>query len=278
MSKTTDSIVGAGLGFRYPHAQEILRTQPDVAWFEVITENLWTDSPLHHDLVARLRDVYPVVFHGVGMNLGGASGVCSDYLKRLKVLKDRYEPQWVSDHLCWTAADGSVSHDLLPLPFTDAALSTITANIQRVQDELQEQILVENITYYHQFEHADYNEWEFIKEVCQSAGCALLLDVNNLYINSQNFGFDPHEFLAGISTLDIKQVHLAGHQMSSPMIIDSHSQPTAPVVWQLYKDSLAVFGGVPTNCEWDQDLPDFGVLASEHSLIRDALQGFDDEH
>lgn len=272
MTIQNSQILGAGIGFRYPHADDVLNNKPKVGWFEILTENLWTPAKLHHDIVTNLRSNYPLVFHGIGMNLGSTSGVSDDYLLRLTELIQTYQPTWVSDHLCWTAVDGQQSHDLLPLPFNQESIEIVSANINRVQEALKQEILVENITYYHQFEESQLTEWEFISEVCKVSGCSLLLDVNNLYLNSQNQGYDPDHFLSGIDPKKVKQIHLAGHEVREELIIDTHSTPVSKATWSLYQKSLGFFGKIPTNIEWDQDLPDFKILLAECQSIASYLE------
>ncbi|HET9870517.1 MAG TPA: DUF692 domain-containing protein, partial [bacterium] len=200
---------------------------------------------------------------GVGMNLGSTDPLDLPYFTRLKALVDRYQPEWVSDHLCWIGAGGLQSHDLLPLPFTREALAHTASRIRRVQDLLGRRILIENLSGYLQFANAEMSEWEFVRGVAEAADCDLLLDVNNVYVNSENLRFDPIEYLNAIPVERVKQMHLAGHLRSDGILIDDHGSPVADEVWDLYRHAVGRFADVPTLIEWDLNIPEFDVLFAE---------------
>jgi uncharacterized protein (UPF0276 family) len=191
------SFEGFGLGLRPPHYPEFLGGQVPVDFVEVISENFMVKGGKPLNVLAAIRERYPVALHGVSMSIGSADGIKLDYLHRLKALADRVQPLWVSDHLCWTGLEGFNSHDLLPLPYTEEALRVVCANIRLAQDVLERPLLLENPSTYLQFADDELSEWAFLAEVCRRTGCFLLLDVNNVYVSATNHGFDPSAYLAG---------------------------------------------------------------------------------
>ncbi len=259
--------VAAGIGLRAPHIMRVLAEHPSVAWLETHSENVFTAGGPFHDALGLIRRDYPLSLHGVGLSLGSADGLDAAHLNRLREVVHRYQPDLVSEHLCWGAVGGWHSNDLLPLPFTEEALRLVVARIGQVQDALGRQILVENVSTYLRFEGGDYTEWEFVAEAVRRSGCGLLCDVNNIYVNSVNHGFDPQVYLRAMPRSAIQEIHLAGFtrkdNLAVPLLIDSHSRRVAPDVWDLYADAIALFGPVPTLIEWDQDIPELEVLLDE---------------
>lgn len=258
-----DTIAGAGLGLRSPHYSHILDTLPAVPWFEILIDNFLQDATLPHRTLERIRSHYPVVFHGVGMNLGSADPLHEGYFARLKELKDRYQPSWISDHLCWTGVSGTYANDLLPLPFNEATINFLVSKIVEAQERLGTYILIENLSSYVLLPGAECSEWEFLVEVAKRSGCYLLLDVNNVYVNSVNFEFDPKNYLEAIPRELVKQFHLAGHLRTDTLIIDSHGDKVCGAVWELYQLALQRFGKVPTLLEWDTNIPEFNLVWEE---------------
>jgi uncharacterized protein (UPF0276 family) len=265
-------IKGAGLGLRSRHLSRILETRPDVPWFEVLADNYMNPGVVPHRALEKVRSQYPVVFHGVGMNLGSTDPLDLNYLKNLSELIDRYQPEWVSDHLCWIGAEGLQTHDLLPLPFTQEAVRHTAERIKRVQDLLKRRILIENLSGYLQFAQAEMEEWEFVAAVAGAADCDLLLDVNNVFVNSENLRFDPARYLESIPVDRVKQMHLAGHLRSDGLLIDNHGAPIAEEVWNLYRAAVERFQGVPTLIEWDLNIPEFDVLYAESKKAQSILE------
>jgi hypothetical protein len=253
-AKTT--LTGCGIGLRKEHFDRVLEEKPDVPFFEVISENFLISGgrPLH--VLDRVRENYPVALHGVSMNLGSADALDTGYLARLKALIDRVEPAVVSDHLCWTGLAGLNSHDLLPLPFTEAA----------AQDVLGRRLLVENVSTYVFYRASEMTEADFLTAVVREADCHLLLDVNNLYVNARNHGFDAAEALNAIPRDRVRQFHLAGHEDHGDVLIDTHDHPVADEVWALYRKAVRRFGAQPTLLEWDANVPDLEVLLQEACL------------
>lgn len=262
----------SGIGLRTPHYREVLATLPDVGWFEVHSENYFGDGgqPLHY--LERIRADYPVSLHGVGMSLGSVDAFDRDHLRRLKALIARTEPGLVSEHLCWSAVDGRHVNDLLPLPYTEEALDVVCAHVDEAQEFLGRQILVENVSSYLQYAHSTLDEWDFVAEVAARSGCAILLDVNNIYVSACNHGFDARRYLRTIPAQSVAEIHLAGFDRLDDLLIDTHGTRVCDDVWALYRDAIVRFGRVPTLIEWDTDIPSLSVL-QEEAATADRIAG-----
>lgn len=255
--------LGFGLGLRVPHYEDLLREPQRVDWLEIISENFMVPGgrPLHY--LARLRERYPMVMHGVSLSIGSVDELDRDYLRQLRALIDRVQPAWVSDHLCFTGTGGHNLHDLLPLPYTEEALRHVAARVQQVQDLLGRRILLENVSSYVNFRSSEMSEWEFLAELAQRADCLLLLDVNNIYVSSHNHGFDPLEYLRAMPAARIQQLHLAGHSRQGELLIDTHDAPVPLPVWALYAEACAHFGEVSAMIERDAEIPPLAELLGE---------------
>ncbi|HET6586638.1 MAG TPA: DUF692 domain-containing protein [Oleiagrimonas sp.] len=267
--------VHAGIGLRAPHMARIQHERPRIAWLETHSENLFAPGGPFQDAMQAIRADYPLSLHGVGLSLGSADHLNVAHLKRLRELVDHYQPELVSEHLCWGAIGGWHSNDLLPLPFTEEALHLIVSHIDQVQDALGRQILVENVSTYLRFSGGDYNEWEFVAEAVRRSGCGLLCDVSNIYVNSVNHGFDPLVYLDAMPCEAIKEIHLAGFtrkdDLPVPLLIDSHNRRVSTAVWTLYGEAIERFGPIPTLIEWDQDIPELEVLLDEAAHAEEVL-------
>jgi uncharacterized protein (UPF0276 family) len=260
--------IGWGLGLRREHYETILNTQPNLGWLEILTENYLVDGgkPLHY--LDRIRAHYPMAMHGVSLSIGGSDAIDVDYLQRVKNLAQRIEPLWISDHLCWTGVDGSNMHDLLPLPYTEEALEHVVERVQRVQDFLGRQILLENVSSYITYAASTISEWEFLHEVAERADCLLLLDINNVYVSSVNHEFDALTYLRHLPAERICQFHLAGHTDRGDYLIDTHDQPIIQPVWDLYAAAVGLFGSVATMIERDDNIPSLDVLLDEIAIAQ----------
>jgi uncharacterized protein len=255
--------VRAGIGLRTPHLKEVREKLPPVSWFEVHSENYFVSGGPALAVLERLRQHYPLSLHGVGMSLGGADGLDPDHLRRLKALVERIQPAAISEHLCWSAVGGRWLNDLLPLPYSREALDGVCRHVDQVQETLGRGILVENVSSYLRFLPEDMPEWVFMAEVARRTGCGLLLDVNNIHVSACNHGLSTADFLAGIPVAAVAEIHLAGFEEVDGLLVDTHSRPVHPAVWDLYQAALRRFGPVPTLIEWDQDMPGFEVLLAE---------------
>ena len=256
--------------------QAFLQGRPDAAWLEVHSENYFAAGGRAVSELDQVRRDYPLSLHGVGLSLGSADPLDREHLASLKRAVERYAPALVSEHLCWTSAGGSHFHDLLPLPYTDEALTHVAGRIAEVQEHLGRPILIENVSSYLEFEHSAMPEWDFLREVAARAGCGILLDVNNIYVNAVNHGFDPRRYIDAIPSKDVQEIHLAGHlekQMEgSELLIDTHDRPVKQAVWELYGYALKTLGPKPTLIEWDSALPELNVLLAEARKAEDLLR------
>ncbi len=276
-ARGTDPIpTSAGIGLRAPHYQAVLETRPHIGWLEVHSENYFGAGgpPLYY--LEQLRGHYPLSLHGVGLSLGSTDALNQQHLEKLKVLIARFEPGLVSEHLSWGSVEGRYLNDLLPLPFTEEALSHVVERIEQTQDELGRQILIENVSSYLRFRHSTLPEWEFLVEVAKRADCGLLLDVNNIYVNARNHGFDPEEYLHAIPADRVREIHLAGFAINrypqGEVLIDHHGAPVANAVWTLYRQALERLGPVPTLIEWDTEIPPLAVLTEEAHKAKRLLE------
>ena len=232
-------------------------------WFEAVTENFMDTGGRPLSVLTEIRGRYPVALHGVSMSIAGCDPLDKEYLKKLKELTERIEPFVVSDHLCWTGVDGENLHDLLPLPFTEEAMKHVARRVNEVQEFLGRPILLENASTYVTFKHSQVPEWDFLREVARRSGCGILLDLNNIYVNSVNHRFDAFRYLEAIPPSMVGQFHLAGHTDKGAYLFDTHSAAVVPAVWKLYEKALRLYGRVSTLIEWDEDIPDFARLSGE---------------
>ncbi|MES9930413.1 MAG: DUF692 domain-containing protein, partial [Candidatus Thiodiazotropha sp. 6PDIVS] len=235
----------------------------------VISENYMVEGgkPLHY--LNRIRELYPIMMHGVSLSIGSIEPLDYSYLKKLKALIGWVEPMWFSDHLCWTGINKLNMHDLLPLPYTEEAIDHVVERITRVQDYLGRQMLLENVSSYISYSESQLSEWEFLAEVVERADCLLLLDINNIYVSAYNHNFDPHTYLQAMPSERIYQIHLAGHTQEENLIIDTHDHPIADPVYELYADAIQRFGHVSTMIERDDNIPPLAELLCELERVRE---------
>jgi len=264
---------GVGVGLRPTHYQEILkRSDLKVDWFEAISENYMDSEGRPIKVLSQVRERFSVALHGVSYSVGTAQDTDSDrrrnYLKRLKKLVDRIDPFIVSDHLCWTGLPGENLHDLLPLPYTEESLIQVVENVQLAQDFLDRQFVLENPSTYFQYSESAISEPDFFREIVKRTGCGLLLDVNNVYVNSVNHRFDPKDYINSFPLESVVQIHLAGHTDTGEFLFDTHSRPVIDAVWDLYVYTLKIKSDIPVLIEWDEDIPEFSVLEKEAEKAR----------
>jgi uncharacterized protein len=271
-----DVPAAAGIGLRFPHHQAVLETRPDVDWLEAHTENYMGGGPTIRTLEAIRRD-YPISLHGVGLSLGGADGLDSAHLERIREVARCIEPGLVSEHLSWSIVAGTYLADLLPLPLTEEALELVCRHVEQTQSFLQRRILLENPSSYLRYEHSTIPEWDFIAAVARRTGCGILCDVNNIFVSACNHGWDASTYLGALPADAIGEIHLAGHTLKQfeggqILRIDDHGSCVAPQVWTLYAQALARFGPVPTLLEWDTNLPRLDVLLAEAAQAAELLE------
>jgi uncharacterized protein (UPF0276 family) len=260
---------------RSPHVARVRAEQPLLGWLEVHSENYFVDGgPAIAALEAVRRD-YPISLHGVGLSLGSADALDVGHVARLKHLVSRIDPGAVSEHLCWSRVDGRHLNDLLPLPFTEEALALVCDRVDAVQTALGRTLLVENVSAYVRFDDDAMSEWEFVAAVARRSGCKLLFDVNNIYVNAVNHGFDASAYVAAIAGDAVAEIHLAGFDANGDCLIDTHGTRVSPPVWDLYRAAIARFGPKPTLIEWDTDIPPLEILLDEAAHAQTILETCD---
>lgn len=266
--------VGVGLrGVHMAHVRENAeKLAKKIGWLEVHSENYYAQGGPSINNLIEIRKTFPISLHSVGNALGSAAGVDLEHLRKLKNLIEIIDPFLVSDHISWGMVDKKHLNDLLPLPYTKAALQVITDNVSQMQDFLKREILVENPSTYLAFKNPEMDEAEFINKLCKASGCKLLLDVNNIYVSSENNSeFDAKEYLHKLDKKIVKEMHLAGHskneifdgKKNKKILIDTHNDLVCREVWELFKIAAKNFSGTATLIEWDQDFPEFDVLLDE---------------
>jgi uncharacterized protein len=275
MSALTALPLSAGIGLRAPHVTRVRAERPALGWLEVHSENYFVDGGPAIAALETIRRDYPIALHGVGLSLGSADALDAGHLASLKHLVNRIDPAAVSEHLCWSRVDGRHLNDLLPLPLTEEALALVCERVDAVQDALGRTVLVENVSAYVRFDDDAMSEWDFVAAVAHRTGCNLLFDVNNVYVNAVNHGFDANDYLAAIPADAVAEIHLAGFDASGMCLIDTHGSPVADPVWALYRAAIARFGPKPTLIEWDTDLPPLEILLGEAAKAQTILETCD---
>jgi uncharacterized protein (UPF0276 family) len=254
---------GVGIGLRIPHYRHIFDRKPVVDWFEIISENFMVDGGRPLAVLDQILERYRVVQHGVSMYFGSAEPLNREHLRRLKTLVKRTRTPWLSDHLCWGSVDGRYTHDLLPMPYTFEAAEVTARKIRDARDFLEVPIAVENVSSYAEFHVSEMTEWEFLNEVVERADCGILLDVNNIYVSSQNHDFDPLEYLNAVPPERVAQIHVAGHSKYEKYILDTHDHAVIDPVWKLYEHAIGRAGVTATLLEWDDRIPSFDEVHAE---------------
>lgn len=256
----------AGIGLRAPHYEDILELHSAIGWIEVHPENYFGGG-IHRHYLSKARELYPLSFHAVGLSLGSDQPVNDAHLQQIKDLINIYEPFQVSDHASWSASGNAHLNDLLPLPYTKKTLDRLCTNVDHVQTVLGRRILVENPSTYVSFAIDEMSEPEFMNELARRTGCGILLDVNNIYVQSRNHNFDPYDYINTIEADHVSELHLAGHIEKqcgdTTMLIDTHNHYICTDVWALYEHTINRMSTIPTLIEWDSDLPAFKDLAGE---------------
>ncbi len=264
--------LGFGLGLRPKHYRDILDGDPQVDWFEVISENYMIGGGQPLAILDQIAERYPVVMHGVSLSIASTAPFDEEYLDGLNALAKRVRPKWISDHLCWTGVHGVNLHDLLPFPYTREALDHVVARVDYVQERIGRPLCLENVSTYVQFGQSEMTEWEFISELTRRTGCWLLFDVNNVYVSAFNHGYDARAFLNGIPADRVIQFHLAGHSDMTNYIVDTHDHPVRGEVWDLYEAALERFGPVSTMIERDDNIPPLADMMDELAHARSLAQ------
>ena len=277
MKRSDFPILGYGVGLRRQHYGHVLEQRPNVDWFEVISENFMVAGGRAIEVLEGVRANYPIAMHGVSMSIGSTDQLNRDYLRQLRELARRFEPAWISDHLCWTGVGGRNLHDLLPLPYTDEAVRHVVERIRQVQEMLERPILIENVSSYMAFEDSTMSEWEFISTIANEADCGILLDINNIFVSAFNHRFDANVYIDAVPAERIVQYHLAGHSDHGTHLLDTHDHPVRDEVWALYQRAARRFGAVSAIVEWDDHIPEFAELAAIGYRARDIFNADETE-
>ena len=258
--KTTSLL---GLNLRLEYIDALLETRPRLSCLEVIAENFFTPGA-HHQKLEKLRADYELTLHCLGMNIGGVDSIDTDYLKKIAELRDKFAPRHISDHFSIERHNGICFHDLLPFPFNAESLRNVSTRVAHIQDFLQESLVLENLSYYVEFNSSNMTEVEFINAVMQDTGARLLLDLNNLWVNEQNLGHSTQDFLNALDWQQVAQVHLAGAETQDMLHIDTHGADVPPQVLQLLHSCKAKLA--PTTLliyERDNNLPPWQMLLND---------------
>lgn len=281
--RTPQAMSGAvGIGWRQPHYDPLLQMLPPLGFLEVHSENFFAAGGAPLAVLMAGRAHYPVSLHGVGLSLGSACGLDEGHLDRLAALVERVEPLRVSEHASFARvqSQGDVLHasDLLPIEFSQTSLDLMVEHVQRVQERLGRQILVENLSAYLAWDSQDMAETEFFNQLTRRSGCGLLLDVNNLVVNARNRGADKFEaalqaqaWVDAIRVGSVGEIHLAGHAELPGIVIDDHGSRVSTEVWQVYIHALAKLGPIPSLIEWDCNLPALELLLGEVAIARQLM-------
>ena len=261
----------AGVSLKPQHYETILATHPEIGFFEVHAENYMGAGGPPHRYLETIRADYPLSIHGVGLSIGSSETLDPEHLERLHRLVSRYEPGLVSEHLAWSTHGGCFLNDLLPLPYMQSTLALVCAHVDEVQTKLRRPILLENPSTYVRFAHSTLAETEFLAEVAARTGCGLLLDVNNVMVSATNHTTSPRVYIDAFPVEDVREIHLAGFSEErashgARLLVDDHGSAVREEVWSLYRYALSRVGAVPTLIEWDNNVPEWGVLACEAEL------------
>lgn len=267
----------AGVGYKPQHYTALMEDPGAVSWLEIHAENYMGNGGRPLAQLRHLAERFPISVHGVGLSIGGETPLDETHLARLKHLNDWLQPAVFSEHLAWSTHDSAFLDDLLPLPYTDETLARVCRHIEQLQEVLGRQILLENPSSYLAFEASTWSEPDFLREITQRTGCALLLDVNNVFISATNLGFTPQDYIDAYPTEKVQEIHLGGFdeeqdEHGAPLLIDSHGREVADPVWALLQHTLTRSGPRPILIEWDNNVPDWPTLEAEAARAVQALQ------
>lgn len=266
--------LASGIGLKPLHYGALL--DPDTPlkphWVEVHPQNYFGDGGPPHRWLTAIAEHLPLSFHSTGLSLGSADGLNAHDLDRLAILCDRYEPASVSDHLSFSGNAHDRFADLLPIPYTTAALDHFVAQIRRVQDRLQRRILIENPSRMLAYRGDEMSEVDFIATLIERSGCGLLFDINNVEVSATNLGLSAEDYVDAINPDWVGEIHLAGHAVemheSGPLLIDDHGSHVTDTTWALYRRFIERAGPKPTLIEWDTNVPAYDVLMSEAQHVQ----------
>ncbi|NIZ60057.1 hypothetical protein DL239_03595 [Sedimentitalea sp. CY04] len=269
--------LAAGVGYKPQHFTQLLDAPGNVRWLEIHAENYMGDGGRPHAQLRRLSEQFAMSVHGVGLSIGGEAPLDTDHLARLKHLIDWLNPASFSEHLAWSTHDSHFYNDLLALPYTNTTLARICDHIDQVQTVIGRQMLLENPSNYLAFDESTWAEPEFLTEISQRTGCGLLLDINNVFVSATNLDFSPQGYIDAFALDKVGEIHLGGHDVDEDdhgdtLLIDSHGSEVVDPVWDLLDYTLERSGPLPILIEWDNDVPDWPLLAAEAERAASTLQ------
>ena len=265
-----------GVGYKPQHFSQIIEAPGPVRWLEIHAENYMGDGGRPLAQLRHLSERLPISVHGVGLSIGGEGPLDPDHLARLKHLLGWLNPASFSEHLAWSTHDSHFLNDLLPLPYTQNTLTRVADHIDQLQNVVGRRMLLENPSSYLAFDDSTWAETDFLAEIARRTGCGLLLDVNNVFVSATNLGYSPQGYIDAYPLDKVGEIHLGGHDEDTddhgaPLLIDSHGRPVVDPVWALLEYTLAQSGAKPLLIEWDNDVPDWPVLAAEAVRAAGAL-------
>ena len=265
-----------GVGYKPQHYMDIIQGVGPLGWLEIHAENYMGSGGRPIAQLRQLAEKFPFSVHGVGLSIGAEGDLDADHLARIKHLCDWLNPASFSEHLAWSTHDSHFLNDLLPLPYTGKTLARVAAHIDQVQDTIGRQMLLENPSNYLAFSESDMDETAFLAEIVKRTGCGLLLDINNVFVSATNLQTSPQAYIDAFPLHAVGEMHLGGHdededETGAPLLIDSHGKAVVDPVWALLDYTLAKSGPKPLLIEWDNDVPDWPVLAAEVARADAAL-------
>ena len=260
---------GFGLGLRYSFAEEVTSYPNDVvSWFEIAPENWMGRGGFFRRVLGEVRDRFPLLCHGLSLSIGSPDEVNLGFLKKVKEFMEEFGIEAYSDHLSFSSLDGDYLHDLFPLPFTEDMVKHLSRKVMQVQEFMERPLILENISYYY-VPIKDMEEWEFINAVLEESGALLLLDVNNVYVNSVNHGYDPYQFIDMMPLDRVAYIHVAGHERGERILIDTHGDKVKMEVSDLLSYVISKRPDLPVLLERDNNVPSYRELVEELKEIRD---------
>jgi uncharacterized protein len=260
--------LGVGLGFREQFRSDLFLNRSEIDFLEITADHYLDAAPSKLDELDLLKAHFPLIPHSLNLSLGSAESVDEAYLEKLAALIERINPPWWSEHICFTKADGINIGHLAPLPFTEEAVEVLIKNIQKTKTVIKTPLILENITYMVRFPFAELNEAEFIRKVIEATNCGLLLDVTNLYINSQNHGYDWREFLQKLPLEQVVQLHFVGEHQHDNRHIDAHANATQTEIWEVFREVCQHANVKGAILERDENFPPFNEILSELNTAR----------
>jgi uncharacterized protein len=264
--------LGIGLGFREQFRASVFLNRERIDFLEITTDHYLDAKPDKLAELKLLKDHFPLIPHSLELSLGSAEGIDAEYLEKVAELVEFTQPAWFSDHLCFTRSGGVKIGHLAPVPYTKEAVKTFVKNISTVKSRIKTPLVLENITYLVRFPSSEMSESKFIKTILEETDCGLLLDVTNLFINSQNFGFDWRAFLDEIPLERLVQLHFVGSHKHGRRLIDAHADKTEREIWQVFEEVAArceINGAV---LERDENFPPFEEILAELETARNFLE------